>query len=86
MMRETNSNSNCFIDFNNFVKLNIKSVNLKKIITNLKDTFFNYELDINGLIMAKKLLEVLKSLGDECNMVECKKIISRVDNDNKQNN
>ncbi|KAB2084298.1 hypothetical protein ES319_A05G325700v1 [Gossypium barbadense] len=66
------------MNFDQFVELNTNGVESEEV---LKDAFSVYDRNGNGWISAEELQEVLKSLGDECSMEECRKMISRVDND-----
>lgn len=81
MMKEIDSDGDGFVDFDEFVELNTKGVDSEEIMTNLKDAFSVYDIDGNGSITAEELFEVLKSLGDECSLAECRKMISGVDSD-----
>ncbi|KAJ4710067.1 Calcium-binding protein [Melia azedarach] len=81
MMREIDSDGDGFIDYNEFVELNTKGVDSDEILENLKDAFSVYDIDGNGSITAEELYEVLRSLGDDCTIAECKKMISGVDSD-----
>lgn len=40
-----------------------------------------FDMDKNGSISAEELLTVLQSLGEDCNLAECQKMISGVDCD-----
>ncbi|MBA0624575.1 hypothetical protein Godav_009916 [Gossypium davidsonii] len=67
-----------FMNFDQFVELNTKGVESEEV---LKDAFSVYDRNGNGWISAEELQEVLKSLGDECSIEECRKMVSGVDND-----
>ncbi|KAI7981042.1 putative calcium-binding protein CML18 [Camellia lanceoleosa] len=47
----------------------------------LRDAFDLYDQDGNGLISAKKLHAVLKSLGEKCSWRDCLKMIKSIDVD-----
>ncbi|XP_010531587.1 PREDICTED: probable calcium-binding protein CML25 [Tarenaya hassleriana] len=69
------------INFEEFVELNTKGMDQDDVMENLKDAFSVYDIDGNGSISAEELYEVLRSLGDECSIGECRKMISGVDKD-----
>ncbi|OMO60690.1 Calcium-binding EF-hand [Corchorus capsularis] len=81
MIREFDSDGDGFINFKEFVELNTKGVDSDEVLANLKDAFSVYDIDGNGSITAEELQEVLQSLGDECSLAECRKMISGVDSD-----
>ncbi|KAM7269987.1 hypothetical protein ACFE04_029201 [Oxalis oulophora] len=54
---------------------------IEEIKQNLKEAFSVYDIDGNGSITAEELHEVMKSLGDQCTIAECRKMISGVDSD-----
>ncbi|XVE91950.1 hypothetical protein REPUB_Repub01dG0055400 [Reevesia pubescens] len=81
MIEEFDADGDGFINFQEFVELNTKGVDSEEVLENLKDAFSVYDIDGNGSISAQELHEVLKSLGDECSIAECRKMISGVDND-----
>ncbi|CAN2060861.1 unnamed protein product [Malus fusca] len=81
MISEVDSDGDGFINFKEFVELNTKGVDSAEALENLKDAFFVYDIDGNGSISAEELYEVLRSLGDECSIDECRKMIGGVDSD-----
>ncbi|TYH31414.1 hypothetical protein ES288_A01G172000v1 [Gossypium darwinii] len=81
MIKEFDADGDGFINFNEFIELNTKGVDSEEVLENLKDAFSVYDIDGNGWVSAEELHEVLKSLGDECSIAECRKMISGVDND-----
>ncbi|CAH8253615.1 unnamed protein product [Arabidopsis lyrata] len=70
-----------YINFEEFVELNTKGMDQNDVLENLKDAFSVYDIDGNGSISAEELHEVLRSLGDECSIAECRKMIGGVDKD-----
>lgn len=81
MILEVDSDGDGFIDFKEFVELNTNGVDPAEALENLKDAFSVYDIDGNGSISAEELHEVLRSLGDECSIAECRKMIGGVDSD-----
>ncbi|XVF85441.1 hypothetical protein PTKIN_Ptkin17bG0118500 [Pterospermum kingtungense] len=81
MIKEFDADGDGFISFKEFVELNTKGVDSDEALENLKNAFSVYDIDGNGSISAEELYEVLKSLGEECSIAECRKMISGVDND-----
>ncbi|EXC48677.1 putative calcium-binding protein CML25 [Morus notabilis] len=81
MIKEVDSDGDGFIDLKEFIELNTKGVDSDEVLENLKDAFSVYDIDKNGSISAEELYEVLRSLGDECSIAECRKMISGVDCD-----
>ncbi|KAM5566886.1 putative calcium-binding protein CML25 [Rosa sericea] len=81
MILEVDADGDGFIDFKEFVELNTNGIDSAEALQNLKDAFSVYDIDGNGSISAEELFEVLRSLGDECSIGECRKMISGVDAD-----
>lgn len=81
MLVEVDSDGDGFLDFDEFVELNTKGVDTDKILEDLKDAFKVFDLDGNGSITAEELQKVMKNLGDECSIAECRKMICGVDSD-----
>ncbi|XP_021909993.1 probable calcium-binding protein CML25 [Carica papaya] len=81
VVTEVDADGDGFIDFNEFVELNTKGMDSDEVLENLKDAFSVYDIDGNGSITAEELHEVLRSLGDECSLADCRKMISGVDKD-----
>ncbi|XP_073144854.1 probable calcium-binding protein CML25 [Henckelia pumila] len=81
MIREVDSDGDGFINLQEFVELNTKDVDYNEILDSLRDAFQVFDIDKNGSISAEELKDVLMSLGEECTLAECKKMISGVDSD-----
>ncbi|KAI3453170.1 hypothetical protein Pfo_009833 [Paulownia fortunei] len=81
MIQEVDSDGDGFIDLQEFIELNTNDVGHDEVLENLKDAFQVFDIDKNGSISAEELQDVLKSLGEECTLAECKKMISGVDSD-----
>lgn len=81
MMKEIDSDGDGFVDFDEFVELNTKGVDSAEVMANLKDAFSVYDIDGNGSITAEELYQVLRSLGDDCTIAECRRMIRGVDCD-----
>ncbi|KAL6192584.1 hypothetical protein ACLB2K_033670 [Fragaria x ananassa] len=81
MILEVDGDGDGFIDINEFVELNTKGIDSAEALQNLRDAFSVYDKDGNGSISAEELFEVLKSLGDECSLDECRKMIGGIDAD-----
>ncbi|WCJ33614.1 EF hand calcium-binding protein family [Euphorbia peplus] len=77
MIKEFDSDGDGFIDFQEFVELNNHGVDTE----NLRDAFSVYDIDGNGSISAEELQKVMVSIGEECSIAECKKMINGVDSD-----
>ncbi|TMW91620.1 hypothetical protein EJD97_014110 [Solanum chilense] len=81
MIREVDSDGDGFIDLQEFIELNTKDIDSNEVLESLKDAFSVFDMDKNGSISAEELLTVLQSLGEDCNLAECRKMISGVDCD-----
>ncbi|XP_022939351.1 probable calcium-binding protein CML25 [Cucurbita moschata] len=79
MIEEVDADGDGYIDLHEFIELNTKDVDSDEVLANLKDAFSVYDIDGNGSITAEELQEVLKSLGDECSLADCRKMITGVD-------
>lgn len=82
VMAELDKDGDGFIDIAEFADFYCGSPGSTK---ELKDAFDMYDLDKNGLISAKELHAVLKSLGEKCSLKDCSKMISKVDVDGDGN-
>lgn len=81
MIREVDADGDGYINLDEFIELNTKDIDPNEVLENLKDAFSVFDLDGNGSITAEELHNVMASLGEECSLVECKKMIDGVDND-----
>lgn len=81
MVKEIDADGDGFVDFDEFVELNTKGVDSAEVMENLKDAFSVYDIDGNGSITAEELHQVLRSLGDDCTLAECRRMIRGVDCD-----
>ncbi|XP_027099661.1 probable calcium-binding protein CML25 [Coffea eugenioides] len=81
LMNEADSDGDGFIDLQEFIELNTKDIDSDEVMENLKDAFSVFDIDKNGSISADELQNVLKSLGEECSLAECRKMICGVDAD-----
>ncbi|GFQ00494.1 probable calcium-binding protein cml25 [Phtheirospermum japonicum] len=81
MIREVDSDGDGFINLNEFIELNTKDIDYDEVLEDLKDAFQVFDIDKNGSISAEELQDVLQSLGEECTLAECRKMISGVDSD-----
>lgn len=81
MIKEVDADGDGFINLDEFVELNTKDIDSDEVLENLKEAFSVFDIDKNGAISADELQNVLKSLGDECSIGECRKMISGVDRD-----
>ncbi|MED6132764.1 putative calcium-binding protein cml25 [Stylosanthes scabra] len=81
MIREVDSDGDGFISLGEFIELNTKDIDPNEVLENLKDAFSVFDIDGNGSITADELHNVMASLGEQCSLEECRKMISGVDSD-----
>ena len=68
-----------FINLQEFVELNTKEIDPEELLDNLREAFSVYDIDGNGSISAEELHKVMRSLGDDCSVADCRQMISGVD-------
>ncbi|KAK9074564.1 hypothetical protein SSX86_007163 [Deinandra increscens subsp. villosa] len=81
MIKEVDADGDGFINLEEFIELNTKDIDSTEVLENLKDAFSIFDIDKNGLITAEELLNVLKSLGENCTITESRKMIAGADRD-----
>lgn len=81
LIKEVDADGDGFIDLHEFITLNTIGVDSNEVLRNLKEAFSIYDVDGNGNITAEELQMVMKSLGDDFSIGECKKMIRGVDCD-----
>ncbi|CAJ2674352.1 putative calcium-binding protein CML25-like [Trifolium pratense] len=81
MIREVDADGDGYINLEEFIELNTKDIDPNEVLENLKDAFSVFDLDKNGSISAEELHNVMVSLGDQCSLAECQKMIGGVDSD-----
>ncbi|XP_043695196.1 probable calcium-binding protein CML25 [Telopea speciosissima] len=81
MIKEVDSDGDGHIDLNEFIELNTQGVDTVKVLEDLRNAFLIYDIDRNGSISPEELQTVLRSLGEETSLADCRKMISGVDCD-----
>ncbi|KAG5041747.1 hypothetical protein AAZX31_05G223500 [Glycine max] len=81
MIREVDGDGDGCISLPEFIELNTKGVDSDEVLENLKDAFAVFDIDGNGSITAEELNTVMRSLGEDCSLAECRRMISGVDGD-----
>lgn len=81
MIQEIDCDGDGHINLQEFIELNTKGVEPDEVLENLKEAFSIFDIDGNGSITAEELHMVMASLGDECSLDECHRMIAGVDGD-----
>ena len=81
MIVEVDADGDGFIDLQEFIELNTKGIDSAELMENLKEAFSVFDVDNNGSITAEELQNVLSSLGEECSLGDCRRMIAGVDQD-----
>ncbi|XP_058106952.1 probable calcium-binding protein CML25 [Magnolia sinica] len=79
MIREADLDGDGLIDFNEFVDMHVSGTDRTTVLEDLRQAFLVYDVDRNGLISPEELGNILKSIGHNSSIDECKKMISMVD-------
>ncbi|KAL1568619.1 putative calcium-binding protein CML25 [Salvia divinorum] len=79
MIREADGDGDGFIDLREFIDLN--NTNVDEVHETLCHAFQIFDADRNGTISADELFNVLRSIGEESTLDDCKRMISCVDID-----
>jgi calcium-binding protein CML len=81
MMNEMDTDHDGFVDFDEFVAFHFSNHDQAAAEAELREAFAMYDLDKNGVISAKELHKVLRSLGERCSVGDCARMIRSVDVD-----
>ncbi|XP_008808789.2 probable calcium-binding protein CML10 [Phoenix dactylifera] len=81
MMGEADFNGDGYISLEEFLELNTKTVDAKAALEDLRHAFSVFDIDRNGSISVDELEKVLRSIGEEETLAQCKKMIDGVDQD-----
>nr|XP_043620906.1 probable calcium-binding protein CML25 [Erigeron canadensis] len=81
MIKEVDVDGDGFIDLQEFIEMNTRDVDSNALLESLKEAFLVFDVDKNGSITADELKKVLRSLGEQCSIDECRKMIAGVDQD-----
>ncbi|XP_010908206.1 probable calcium-binding protein CML15 [Elaeis guineensis] len=81
MMGEADTDGDGFISFDEFVDLNVRTVDDSAALEDLRQAFSVFDLDRNGSISADELARVLRSIGEGASVAQCKRMIDGVDRD-----
>ncbi|XAR72894.1 hypothetical protein NMG60_11019684 [Bertholletia excelsa] len=66
-----------FIDFKEFIDVHRRDGGVKA--ADIKSAFRTIDSDKNGKITAEEVFELLKRLGEECSLPECRRMVRAVD-------
>ncbi|KAG1371153.1 Polcalcin Jun o 2 [Cocos nucifera] len=81
MMREADADGDGFISLDEFVDLNVRTVDDSAALEDLRHAFSVFDLDRNGTISADELARVLRGIGEGASVTQCKRMIQGVDRD-----
>ncbi|KAI3873983.1 hypothetical protein MKW98_001632 [Papaver atlanticum] len=79
MVKEVDSDGDGFIDLNEFLELN--KIDSEKQTQDIEDAFAIVDTNGDGSISPSELQKLLRTLGDESSISDCKKIIQNFDCD-----
>ncbi|KAG1338529.1 putative calcium-binding protein CML10 [Cocos nucifera] len=81
MMGEADTDGDGFISFDEFVDLNVRTVDDSAALEDLRHAFSVFDLDRNGSISVDELARVLRCIGEGASVAQCKRMIDGVDRD-----
>jgi len=81
MMEQMDKDGDGFVDLSEFSEFHAGSGGNAGSTKELREAFALYDKDGNGLISARELHSVLKSLGEKCTLKDCNRMIKSVDVD-----
>ena len=81
MMKEMDKDGDGYVDLTEFSEFHAGTGGNVGSTKELKEAFSMFDKDGNGLICARELHAVLKSLGEKCSFKDCSRMITSVDVD-----
>lgn len=79
MMSAADLDGDGFISLEEFMSVNTTETDSNKCLEDLRNAFTLYDRDKNGLISAEELHHVLRSMGDQASLADCKSMIKGID-------
>ncbi|GAA0152841.1 calmodulin-related [Lithospermum erythrorhizon] len=79
MIKEFDLDGDGHLDLQEFIELNTKDINSEDMLGSLREAFSVFDIDKNGLISVDELHKVLRSIGEDCTLDDCKNMINGYD-------
>ncbi|KAG9459798.1 hypothetical protein H6P81_004306 [Aristolochia fimbriata] len=79
MMRAADLDGDGFISLEEFISVNRAETDSSKCLEDLRNAFTVFDRDKNGVISAEELHHVLRSMGENTSLSECKSMIKGID-------